>query len=231
MAEWANAVRDSGLDSTSKHVAHVLRTYMTADGLTGHDDRHPSPALVTIAAGMGLSARYKGNNAVKHAIDRLEAAGLLLVERRRGRRGFRYKAVIPDACAPLTGQGIPRHGAGFVGAESRTGPPVIPHETTRKSRTPVRANGLESVRESGRDSVAADGLGLAAATTPSREEIEQELDALRNLKGFSKFMPAEQRKERTARLDAQLAATAADPAEQTADEPAASPDDDIAWKS
>lgn len=116
LAEWRNALRDSELGVTPKLVGFVLSTYFTGDGRTGHDAAHPSPAKTTLARGAGLSARYKGNRAVDAAIDALEAAGFLLVDRRRGARGFGYHAVIPHDAAGYN----PHEDAGSNGSESRT---------------------------------------------------------------------------------------------------------------
>lgn len=136
VADWRNVVRDSDLDSTAKLVAFVLSTYFTADGRTGHDLAHPSPAKTTLARGAGLSVKYKGSRAVDHAIDRLEGAGLLEVERRRGWRGFRYCALIPHEEAGLTneqsrterpfnparnGHSIPHRGAGESAKSAKSG--------------------------------------------------------------------------------------------------------------
>jgi hypothetical protein len=89
VAHWRNAVRDSDLDRTAKLVALVLSTYMDHTGAAW-------PAKTTIARGASLGrVGQKGNTAVDSAIDRLEAAGLLVVDRRRGRRGFLYGAAIP----------------------------------------------------------------------------------------------------------------------------------------
>jgi hypothetical protein len=89
VAHWRNALRDSGLDRTAKLVGFVLSTYM--------DGRMAAwPAKTTLAQGASLGREdQKGNTAVDNAIDRLEARGLLVVDRKRGRRGFRYTGVIP----------------------------------------------------------------------------------------------------------------------------------------
>jgi hypothetical protein len=88
---WRNALRDSELDRTAKLVGFVLSTYMDGRGAAW-------PAKTTLAevASLGREGQ-KGNTAVDTAIDRLEGAGLLVVDRRRGRRGFLYTAVIPRA--------------------------------------------------------------------------------------------------------------------------------------
>ena len=80
VAEWRNTVRESGLDRTAKLVAFVLSTYMSGEGVAW-------PSKDTIAAGASLVPR-----AVDAAIDRLEAFGLLDVERSKGRKANRYRA-------------------------------------------------------------------------------------------------------------------------------------------
>jgi hypothetical protein len=136
VAEWRNALRDSGLDRTSKLIGFVLATYFTRDGKTGHDLAHPSPAKTTLARGASLSTAYKGSRAVDAAVDHLVEAGLLEVERRRGWQGFRYQALIPHAHAGLSdgqsrtngkfnparnGSSIPHRGAGESAERAESG--------------------------------------------------------------------------------------------------------------
>lgn len=91
VVHWRNVIRDDpDLDRTASHVAHVLATYMDADGVAD------GVAKTTIARGAKLGRPdQKGNTAVDRALERLEAAGLLLINRSRGRRGYLYAAVIP----------------------------------------------------------------------------------------------------------------------------------------
>src|SRR5436305_519399 len=115
---WRDALRDSDLDRTAKLVGFVLSTYMSGKGKAW-------PAKITIARGAGLGRpEQKGNTAVDNAVDRLEAAGFLDVERRRGRGGFSYQAAIPRALrdsiprgdegkeSPAETAQIPRRGEG-----------------------------------------------------------------------------------------------------------------------
>lgn len=91
VAHWRNALRDSDLDRTAKLVGFVISTYMDSTGVA-------RPAKTTIAHGASLGrepGKRKGNTAVDDAIDRLEASGLLVVDRKRGQRGFLYGASIP----------------------------------------------------------------------------------------------------------------------------------------
>src|SRR4051812_32384832 len=89
LADWRDALRDSDLDRTAKLVGLVLSTYMNGSCIAW-------PSKITLAKGASLGrADQKDNTAVGNAIDRMEAAGLLDVERRRGRRGFVYTGVIP----------------------------------------------------------------------------------------------------------------------------------------
>lgn len=82
VAIWRNALRDSNLDRTAKLVGLVLSTYMDSAGVAW-------PSKATLAAKASLGS---GRRAVDMAIDRLEAAGLLEIERSRGRRPFVYHA-------------------------------------------------------------------------------------------------------------------------------------------
>jgi hypothetical protein len=84
---WRDAVRDSGLDRTAKLVAFVISTYMDSSGSAW-------PSKATIAAGSSLGA---GRRAVDRAVDRLEASGLLVIKRSRGRVSFRYSATVPSS--------------------------------------------------------------------------------------------------------------------------------------
>jgi hypothetical protein len=81
-AVWRDAIRDSGLDPTSRHVAHALSTWMDAQGFC-------YPGREKIAAGTGFSVRT-----VERAVQRLEAGGWLRVERGTGHRSNRYHALL-----------------------------------------------------------------------------------------------------------------------------------------
>jgi hypothetical protein len=98
VAHWRNVIRDSGLDRTAKLVALVLSTYMDAGG-------YAYPSLATLAEGANLGA---GCTAVKDGLARIEAAGLLVINRRRGRFGWSYQALIPRAVVGLEAAEIPR---------------------------------------------------------------------------------------------------------------------------
>ena len=106
LAEWRDAVRDSGLDSNAKHVAHVLSTYMNGGGQCW-----PSQELV--AAGASISVRT-----VQRATARLELAGLLLIDRGRGRTSNRYRALFPYS---------------VVASQSRHNEPLVATLTPRSS--------------------------------------------------------------------------------------------------
>jgi hypothetical protein len=84
---WRNAICDSELDSTAKHVAHVLSRYMNAGGVT-------FVGKPTVARAASLSVR-----AVDGAINRLERARFLLVDRRKGGRPNHYCAAVPNPAA------------------------------------------------------------------------------------------------------------------------------------
>jgi hypothetical protein len=83
---WRNAIRDSDLDRTAKLVAYTISTYMNGAG-----EAFPGKGTIAVGAGLG-----KGRRAVDHAIDRIEAAGFLEVERSKGRRSFHYRATRPN---------------------------------------------------------------------------------------------------------------------------------------
>jgi hypothetical protein len=158
LADWRNAVRDSTeLNATATSIAFVLSTYFTAEGLTGHDAAHPSPSKMTLARGAKLRTRFKksdkpakGSRAVDTAINRLEAAGFLVVTRRRGARGFGYMATIPHT------------GAGYGdAAESRSA-----HST----HSPARRRGINPAKRAGFDASSvrddpASRRGIASAGT------------------------------------------------------------------
>jgi hypothetical protein len=81
--QWRNAIRDSSMDATAKHTAHVISTYMNGAG-------DSFPGKETIARGASLSVR-----AVDEAIKRIEAAGFLKVVRSPGGRPNHYWAKLP----------------------------------------------------------------------------------------------------------------------------------------
>ena len=81
VAAWRNFVRDSGVDPTARLVAFVLSTYMARNGNGAYPSRR------TIAKGAGIGVR-----AVDAAINRLEAAGLLAIERSKGHTSNTYAA-------------------------------------------------------------------------------------------------------------------------------------------
>jgi Helix-turn-helix domain len=83
VAKWRNAVRDSGMSSTTKLVGLVLSTYMSADGRCW-------PSKQTIADGCGLGSR----RSVDRAVDNLERAGLLAISRSKGHSSNGYQAVL-----------------------------------------------------------------------------------------------------------------------------------------
>lgn len=90
--DWRNAIRDSDLDRTAKLVCFVISTYMNGKG-------EAYPAKETIASGAGLG---KGKRSVDQAVNRIEAAGYLGVERFKGRRSFRYLATTPNVAPAAT---------------------------------------------------------------------------------------------------------------------------------
>jgi hypothetical protein len=83
VAVWRDAVCDSGLDRTAKLVALSLSTFMNGSGAA-------YPSRATIGRRASLSDR-----GVDGALDRLEAAGFLAIERSRGRTSHRYGATLP----------------------------------------------------------------------------------------------------------------------------------------
>jgi hypothetical protein len=85
--DWRIAVCESDVDPTARLVALVLDTFMDKRGFAW-------PSKEAIAQRAGLSVR-----AVDGAIERLEAAGLLLVVHSRGRTSNRYQAARPNGAA------------------------------------------------------------------------------------------------------------------------------------
>jgi hypothetical protein len=136
VAVWRNAIRDSELDKTAKLVAFVLSTYMDAAGRA-----FPSKATLSLGASLGA-----GKRAVDKAIVRLEEAGLLQVTRSRGRRSFRYQAVLTSrARAGLNGAN------GCDVQDSNVAYPDFQRRTKRHStsQTGATESGFEVERESG----------------------------------------------------------------------------------
>jgi hypothetical protein len=84
LAEWRDALRDSGLDTKAKAVGFVIATYWDRNG------HGAFPSKQTIAAGASLPKRT-----ADLAIDRLERGGFLAVARSRGRRANVYSATVP----------------------------------------------------------------------------------------------------------------------------------------
>jgi Helix-turn-helix domain len=82
-AVWRDAIRESELDPTARHVAHVLSTWMNGRGVCW-------PGRETIAEGTGYSVRT-----VERAVARLERDDWLRVERGVGQRSNRYFALLP----------------------------------------------------------------------------------------------------------------------------------------
>jgi hypothetical protein len=132
--EWNDAVRDSDLRTTVKAVAWALRSYMSADG-------YAYPALVTLAAGASLG---RGCTSTKAAILELEAAGFLLVDRKRGRFGWRYQALIPRAAVGLQDELIPRE----PNAKSHGNRPEIPRAAVAEVVEIERPTGSKQRTES-----------------------------------------------------------------------------------
>jgi hypothetical protein len=84
LTEWRDAVVvDQRLDTTSTAVALVLSTFMNGDGVAW-------PSRETIGAG----AKLKSVRSVDRAIGIIESAGLLAIERSKGRRSHRYRATV-----------------------------------------------------------------------------------------------------------------------------------------
>lgn len=140
LADWRNAIRDSGLPRTVKLVAHTLATYMNASG-------HAFPSLLTLATGASLG---RGCTAVKAAIATLEDWGYLEVDRKRGRFGWSYQAVIPRAAVGLAAVEIPRE------------PSHKSHGNRREIPRPAVAESAESAE---RGTAADDAPGRARVTT------------------------------------------------------------------
>jgi hypothetical protein len=86
--QWRQAIRDSDLDGTAKHVAHVLSTYMNDVGDT-------FVGKATIARGASL----KSVRAVDYAISRLVDRGFLNVQLSKGRHPNHFIASTPHGDA------------------------------------------------------------------------------------------------------------------------------------
>src|SRR2546423_12170186 len=120
-------VRDSSASRTAKLVAYTLSTYMDRRGVAW-----PSQAL--LASGCSLSVR-----AVQSATLRLEEAGLLKVQRSKGRGSHRYTALVPTANA------VPRFDAGTANGASLTANAAAlnlepgSHESSESERESLKA--------------------------------------------------------------------------------------------
>jgi hypothetical protein len=152
VVHWRNTLRDCELDRTAKLVGFVLSTYMDARGVAW-------PAKTELARGASLGrnpGERKGNTAVDGAINRLEAAGLLVVDRKRGRRGFVYGAAIPryaegfksHADARDNGYEIPRGHVGLEGLEIPRGTDAKSHAERAEIPRPGVGESVESEKQS-----------------------------------------------------------------------------------
>ena len=90
-AVWRDTLRDSVLDATAKLVGFVLSTYMDARGFA-------FPSKETLARGSSLGV---GKRSVDGAVDRLEEAGFLNLERSLGRHSIRYQATLPPTAQEM----------------------------------------------------------------------------------------------------------------------------------
>jgi hypothetical protein len=140
---WRDALRESGLDATARHVAHVLSTYMDGRGRCW-------PSRETLAAAVGLSVRT-----VERAVQRLEAVGWLRVERTEGgrHRTNTYEALLPQTASQ-------RRRLEWETASSTTGNGVI---DDRNGVTGVAQKTSKKTSESGAPSDAAPLSGSASS--------------------------------------------------------------------
>ena len=131
LTEWRDAIRDDeDLDKTARLVAFVLSTYMNRNG-------EAWPSKATLARGCNLGA---GRRAVDKAVDRLEAAGFLTIQRSKGRHSFRYFAQIPTSQVGATLGGATSHestsNVALFDAERRKQVRPKAFESNRESATP-----------------------------------------------------------------------------------------------
>jgi hypothetical protein len=143
---WRDAVRDSDLDATAKLVAYTLSTFMNGAGTCW-----PSKGLLAVRCGRSVRT-------VDRAIERLEAAGFLVVGRTRGRTSNRYEAVLPNPVThdgvgagsnPVTGVAQPRH-------QCRSTPSPMTGESEQKASEDVStlADARERAARAGRKTAA-----------------------------------------------------------------------------
>jgi len=119
---WRQAIRDSDLDGTAKHVAHVISTYMNGAGDT-------FVGKETIARGASL----KSVRAVDRAVHRIENAKFISVLRTNGGRPNHYLAQTPNTPYRETGSTLHAHtGLDPVSGdtEPRTSRPPTPYRGT-----------------------------------------------------------------------------------------------------
>jgi hypothetical protein len=120
---WRDAIRDSELDGTAKHVAHVISTYMNGAGDT-------FVGKATIAKGASL----KSVRAVDYAVKRLEREGLIEIVPSMGGRPNHYLARTPHHDAGSTPHGdagstphLTTSDPASDDSEPRTAVPSTPH--------------------------------------------------------------------------------------------------------
>jgi hypothetical protein len=137
--DWRIAVRESDLKKAAKLVALVLDTYMDGSGVAW-------PSRETIAHAASLSV-----DIVDRALSEIERAGLLTIERSRGRLSNGYQATIPNrpVVAAVEG-GAERPTAASTGVNSRkstppTAAPVRPEAVKKPPRKPKSVDELALV--------------------------------------------------------------------------------------
>ena len=116
-AIFRDAIRDSGLDLRAKLVAHTISTYMNGAG-----DAYPSKATIARGASMGVRTADR-------AIERLEAAGLLRVDRSGGRVSNTYR--VPEALLTTSSIGV------VDGEQPRRSPGVVDSSQPRQLENPT----------------------------------------------------------------------------------------------
>lgn len=130
---WRNAICDDRtLTSSQKLVALVLSRWMSRTGFT-------YPSKTTIAESASLSVRT-----VDAAVDQLEQAGYLRIERSKGHTSWRYNATIEGLdvamAATSTAQQVPRNGATAATSNVATDAPNVATDDVNVATTATESD-------------------------------------------------------------------------------------------
>jgi hypothetical protein len=144
LAVWRDAVCDSSLDRTTKHVALVLSTNMNARGYA-----FPSREEIARKGSLGLRT-------VDRPLRELEQNGFLQIEHSRGHSSNRYQAILPSTASEL-------HRSEWRAATSDSA-------ANRPNRAAKRTNGAGAAPESAESAESNDGAPLDGCAAVERDK-------------------------------------------------------------